>query len=86
MSPLTGAVNIGSGEAVSLRHVGEMLARLAGRPDLLRVGALTDRISEPERLVMDVARLSEATDFCARIPLEKGLADALTHWQAELRR
>lgn len=84
MSPLTGAVNIGSGEPVSLRHVGEMLARVAGRPDLLRVSAFADRANEPERLVMDVARLVHETGFRPKIELERGLGDALVAWRGSL--
>lgn len=82
-SNLVGAVNIGSGEGVTLLHVGETLARLAHRPDLLRPGALPDRPTEPRRLVMDTTRLAAKTLFKPRVRLEQGLADALAYWRGE---
>ena len=39
-SPVEGNVNIGSGEPVSQKHVVETIARLIGRPELLRLGAI----------------------------------------------
>ncbi|MBL8779903.1 MAG: NAD(P)-dependent oxidoreductase [Alphaproteobacteria bacterium] len=85
MSPVKGAINIGSGQPTTLLQVGETLAQLAGHPDLLKPGALSDRPNEPASLVMDVARLTGEANFRPRITLEQGLADALAHWRAEAR-
>jgi len=82
-SGLTGAVNIGSGQPTTLLQVGQTLARVAGRPDLLRTGALPDRPNEPSHLVMDVTRLTRETNFRPGITLEQGLSDALDYWRAE---
>jgi nucleoside-diphosphate-sugar epimerase len=83
LSPVTGPVNIGSGQRVSLLHVGETLARLAGAPQLLKAGAMEDRRGEPETLALDLRRLNNEVGFQPRIPLEQGLKDALDHWRAE---
>jgi nucleoside-diphosphate-sugar epimerase len=79
----TGAVNIGSGQPVSLLHVGETLARLAGKPQLLQPGALPDRAGEPATLAVDVSRLTREVAFRPAVPLEQGLKDALDYWRAE---
>jgi nucleoside-diphosphate-sugar epimerase len=84
-SKVTGAVNIGSGQPTTLLQVGQTLARLAGRPDLLRAGALPDRANEPTHLVMDVTRLTQEAGFRPSIALEQGLTDALEFWRAESR-
>lgn len=75
-SELTGAVNVGRGEAVSLGAIADMLGRLAGRPDLVRVGAGGQ---EPISMTADVTRLAGATGFRAT-SLEEGLGRCLTHW------
>lgn len=82
-SQLFGAVNIGSGVGTTLRNAGETLARLAGKPALLRLNALPDRPNDPAVLVANVERLSQETDFQPSISLERGLQDALDYWQKE---
>lgn len=83
MSKVTGAVNIGSGQRVSLLEVGRTLARLANAPQLLQPGAFADRPGEPATLALDVKRLTQEVGFTPRIALEQGLKDALAHWRAE---
>jgi nucleoside-diphosphate-sugar epimerase len=74
---LTGAVNVASGEPVTVREVVGELADAAGRPDLLRPGALPERKGDPPRLVADVSRLREEAGFTPRIGLADGLRGAL---------
>jgi nucleoside-diphosphate-sugar epimerase len=80
-SHLTGALNIGSGNGVSLREIGERLANSAGHPELLAVGAIPDRPGEPKSLVADVTRLRDELGFRPAITLDRGLADALDYWR-----
>lgn len=80
VSPITGAVNIGSGEAVSIAEVALMLGRLAGRPDLIRMGALPNRPAEPRRIVADTTRLRDEVRFLPQRTLVEGLTDALVQW------
>ena len=76
-SPVTGAVNIASGAPVTVRELVDRLANLAGRPDLLRPGALPDRAGDPPRLVADVVRLQNEVGFEPRVALLDGLAETL---------
>jgi nucleoside-diphosphate-sugar epimerase len=68
---LRGPVNVASGRPVTIGALAGILARLAGRPDLLAVGA--QRSGEPLSITADTARL-RATGFAASIALEDGLA------------
>ena len=76
-----GAVNIASGVCVPIRQVVEILARLAGRPELLRLGARASPPGEPPRLAATVARLRDEVGYVPRFGLEEGLADTLGWWQ-----
>jgi nucleoside-diphosphate-sugar epimerase len=83
LSGLTGPVNIATGEAVSVADVARTLGRLAGRPDLVQLGALPDRPGEPPRIVADVGRLRHELSFKPMRSLETGLADALSFWSEQ---
>jgi nucleoside-diphosphate-sugar epimerase len=76
-SAVTGPVNIASGEAVTIRALVEEIARAAGRPELLEVGALEQRAGEPEWIVADVARLRDEVGFSPRWSLREGIASAV---------
>ncbi|MGH2979490.1 MAG: NAD-dependent epimerase/dehydratase family protein [Solirubrobacterales bacterium] len=80
-SDVTGAVNIGSGEPVTVRAVVEEVARATGRHDLLRVGALPQREGEPAELVADVRRLRDEAGFEPRYDLRSGIADTVAWWR-----
>jgi len=75
-TPLCGDVDLGTGRAVTVREVVERLAHLAGRPELVQLGALPPR-SEPRRLVADTRAL-RTLHALPRISLEVGLREALT--------
>lgn len=83
-SEVTGPVNIASGESVSLAEVVETLARTAGRPDLLRLGALPANPSEPQRLTADVRRLREEVGWSHTISLREGLERTVEWWRNTL--
>lgn len=75
-----GPVNIGAGEGATVGEVVALVARAAGRPDLLDVGALSPRLGDPAALVADVARLREEVGFVPAIGLEEGLAATVAWW------
>ena len=80
-SEVCGAVNIASGLAVEVRGIVESLARAAGRPDLLDVGALASRPGDPAELVADVTRLRDEVGFAPVIGLDEGLAATIAWWR-----
>jgi nucleoside-diphosphate-sugar epimerase len=81
LSEITGAVNIASGQGVSVAQVAHKLGTLAGRPDLVHLGALPDRPGEPPRITATGARLRTETEFLPTRSLDEGLADALRYWR-----
>jgi nucleoside-diphosphate-sugar epimerase len=83
-SGVTDAVNIGSGMPVTVRAVVDEIARAAGRPDLLRPGALPQREGEPPELVAEVRRLRAEVGFAPRYDLESGIKDTVDYWRTQV--
>lgn len=81
-SSVTGPVNIASGVGATVEELAEEVGRLTGHPDLLRVGALRDRQSEPSVLLADVTRLREEVGYRPRWTLAEGL-DVTVQWWRE---
>lgn len=63
LSQASGPVNVASGEGVAIADLARAIAALAGRPDLLRLGARPDPAGEAPRMVADIARLRHAVGF-----------------------
>ena len=84
-SNVTGAVNIGSGDAVTVREVVETIGRLTGRSDLLEIGALPYAAGDPMAVTADVAKLA-ACGFTPSRTLEEGLAETVRWWSDRARR
>jgi nucleoside-diphosphate-sugar epimerase len=79
-SDATGSFDIGSGEGVPLRDVLLTLEQLAGRQDIVQLGALPDR-EEPASLVADVRRLRNETGWRPSVELRDGLQRTLEWWR-----
>ena len=82
-SEVTGAVNIATGEPHSVAEVALTLGRLTGRPELVRLGALPDRLDDPPYLVADTSRLRKEVGYSPAIGFERMLVDALEWWRRE---
>lgn len=81
-SDVSGSINLGQGEYTRIADVASLLGELAGRPDLIRLGARADRPHEPQILVPDLGRQRSHLGFEPRIGLREGLAAALRWWSA----
>jgi nucleoside-diphosphate-sugar epimerase len=82
-SDVAGAVNIASGEPVTVRSIAEELARAAGRPELLDIGAVAQRAGDPEEIVANVARLRDEVGFVPARSLAEGLAETVAWWRGQ---
>lgn len=82
VSPVSGAVNIGSGKPVSIASVVTEMAKRAGRPDLLKLGAVPARDNDVPALFPDVRRLFDKVGFTPAIRLGEGLDQTLDWWRA----
>ena len=76
-SAVEGAVNIGSGEVVSVRAFAQAAAEAAGGAHLLRPGTRPMQAGEPLLLVARTDRLRHEVAFSHRHDLASGLADAV---------
>lgn len=84
-SEVTGAVNIASGEPVTIAQVATRVGELLGRPELVRLGAIPYRIDEPMRVLGDPTLLRQTLCWEPRFALDQGLADTIEWWQARTR-
>lgn len=80
-SEVEGAVNIASGEAVTLKEVIGTLGELTGRGDLIELGAVPAPAGEPPVLVADVGRLREEAGWAPGRDLRAGLAETVAWWR-----
>lgn len=80
-SDLTGAVNIASGEPVTIAELATRLGRLIGRPELVHLGAIPYRPGDPMRILADATALRERLGWVPRFDLDRGLAETVRWWQ-----
>jgi nucleoside-diphosphate-sugar epimerase len=80
-SDVQGAVNIGTGEPVSLKEIVLTIARLIEREDLVRLGAIPAAPTDTPIVVADTTRLSEDVGWTRRTTLESGLRETIEWWR-----
>jgi nucleoside-diphosphate-sugar epimerase len=80
-SDVRGAVNVASGEALRIRDLVEAVARAAGRPDLLRIGARPPSPGEPRALTAEVARLRDEVGWAPARPLPVRVEETVAWWR-----
>ena len=78
---VTGAVNVASGQPVTVRELADQIGGLIGRPDLLRVGALTPSPGDPASVCANISKLRETTRWRQRYDLTSGLRQTIEWWQ-----
>lgn len=81
-SDVQGPVNVASGVGVPVAEVAGRVAALAGRPDLLRLGAFPLPPDEPPAVVGDPTRLRRETGWKPAFDLETGLAQTVDWWRS----
>jgi len=72
-----GVYNVGTGTGVSMLEIGGKMAKMAGRPELLRPGELPYRENEVWNYAVDASRLTATTGWTALAGLDDGLAETL---------
>jgi nucleoside-diphosphate-sugar epimerase len=79
-SSYTGAINIGTGEPVTIAEVAQAAAQAAGAPELLKLGAVPARSGEPDVLLADVTQL-RSIGFRPRWKLSDAMAATAIWWR-----
>ncbi|HZZ36808.1 MAG TPA: NAD(P)-dependent oxidoreductase [Caulobacteraceae bacterium] len=80
-SEVEGAVNVASGEGVSVARIAGLLGDMIGRPDLIQLGAVSLPREEAPSIVADISRLATEVGAMPEITLEQGLSDAVAWWR-----
>ncbi len=84
-SETTGAVNIGSGIATSVRGILEQIsASIRGGNGLVDFGAMPMRPGDPTVIVASTRRLEKEVGFQARYDIRAGIEDTVDWWRASL--
>jgi nucleoside-diphosphate-sugar epimerase len=80
-SDVTDAINVGSGQPVTVAAIVERIAAICGRPDLVRLGAIPYGSRDPMFVCADVRKLVRATGWTQRWSLHDGLSSTVDWWR-----
>ncbi len=80
-SDWTGAVNIASGDTVTIAEVVRKLGEITGRSDLLKIGVIPASPSDPECLSADVHILKDVIGYKPEYDLTGGLENTVDWWK-----
>ena len=80
-SEAAGPINIASGQPVVLKDLIGTAAELAGRPDLVRLGALAASKDDPPLLLANTCRLREEIGWLPRYTMQQGLEETIEWWK-----
>jgi nucleoside-diphosphate-sugar epimerase len=80
-SDMAGAVNIASGEPISLRSIVDRIGTELGRKELIRFGALAAPPGEPPLVAGDNRRLLSC-GWEPSIGIEAGIAETISFWKS----
>ena len=83
-SEVQGPLNIASGRPIAIKEVIIKIAEKLDRKDLVRLGALSASLGEPNLLVGDIGRLSEKVDWRPKYSIDQGLTKTISWWKSRL--
>lgn len=80
-SGVTGAVNVSSGQATTLRDIVLAIGREFGRPELIQLGAIPARANDVALVVGENTRLVAEVGWTQRHDLESGIRQTIDWWR-----
>jgi nucleoside-diphosphate-sugar epimerase len=80
----TGTFNLGTGRAVSLRHLANLITARLGHCELVQFGARAAQPGDPGRVVADMSRTFSVSGWRATVSLEQGIEHTITDWRERL--
>ncbi len=83
-SNVSGVVNVGSGQPVTVGQIALELGNLLGKPDLIHLGALPYRPNDPMFICANNELLSRKTDWTQKYNLTKGLKNTIEWYKVHL--
>lgn len=81
---IRGSINIASGKPVAIKELVYKIADKVGRPDLIRLGAISTSSNEPQLLLADVNRLSNEVGWFPDYDLDTGIEKTINWWKNNL--
>jgi len=81
-SELSGPVNVGSGDPVTLRKVAHKIGEIIGCPELVSTNSGPSE-DEPRSVIADVSKLKNGTGWIPSRTLEQGLRETIKWWQTQ---
>lgn len=84
-SDISGPVNIGSGNPVTVRDVVLKIGSIVGRLDLIALGAIPYSGSDPRFICADNRLLTESTGWFPSYDLNNGLRHTAKWWECRIR-
>jgi nucleoside-diphosphate-sugar epimerase len=85
-SAVTGAVNVSSGQATTLREIVLEIGRQTGRPELIELGAIPARANDVALVVGENIRLLSEVGWTQRYDLEAGIRQTIDWWKSQEQR
>ena len=82
-SAVTGAVNIASGEARSIKSVVQEIAEIIDKKEKVRFGVIPTSENEPKRIVADGARLRDEVKWKPQKGLSERLKENMNWWESQ---
>jgi nucleoside-diphosphate-sugar epimerase len=79
---ITGAVNISSGQPVTIRDLVQTIGRLMARTELVRLGAIPARGNDSPLVIGDNTRLRTELNWRPKYDLKSGLEQTVEWWAA----
>ncbi|MBW8887534.1 MAG: NAD(P)-dependent oxidoreductase [Fibrobacteres bacterium] len=80
-SGIQGAINIGSGEPVSIRGLSEKIAQAIGRQGDVRFGTFQD--TGPAKILPSLRRLTREVGWKPPMTVDAGLAETIEWWKSQ---
>jgi nucleoside-diphosphate-sugar epimerase len=81
-SDVSGPINIGSGQAITLKEIVTRAGTLLGRPELIRLGAIPAAATDTPLVVADMARAVRLLpSWRPKVGLDEGLQRTIDWWR-----
>ncbi|MCW9706756.1 NAD-dependent epimerase/dehydratase family protein [Fodinibius salsisoli] len=82
-SDISGAINIGSGRAVKLREIVDLVGTKLNGLDLLEYGPVESKFDSPV-VMADITKLRDEVGWTPKYDLESGIGDTINWWKTKL--
>jgi nucleoside-diphosphate-sugar epimerase len=84
-SDVSGTVNIGSGEPVTIREITSKIGARLGRAALINYGGIETPKNEPPLILADTRRLRQEVGWSPQSTLDNGLDETIRWWEERIK-